>query len=371
MKMSLLILFFCFNALSSEVYVSLPSIMAQKVLNFKSNSDREVVSIKTTEDRILNLSRHVHNTKNHCGGFVVTEKPLQKIKASLNLNNYTINRPDLVKSYISQVSEPRLRAFIEYYSSYKTRYYKAKIGIKAMYDLANKWREITKNRSDITVTTIKHRGWKQPSVVVKVKGSTSKKIIIGGHGDSINTDDEGVHSHAPGADDNASGISVITEVLKILVDNNYKSTNELQFIAYSAEEVGLRGSMAIAETYSNKSAEIMGVLQFDGTNFNGSRIKFALVSDNTDQKQNKFLGRLINRYLKVPWGYDSCYYACSDHYSWNYNGFVASFPAESKIKEENSHIHTVQDTIEVSGNNANHAVHFARLGLAYIVELDK
>ena len=96
-----------------------------------------------------------------------------------------------------------------------------------------------------------------------------------------------------------------------------------------------------------------------------------LIKDHTNQEQNKFLGSLIDTYLRVPWRYDTCGYACSDSYSWTYRGFPASFPAEARIKEENSHIHTAEDTLGVSSNSSSHSLNFAKLGIAYVVELDK
>lgn len=367
-----LLIFFTINlAFTSELFVSMPAGMANNILKTKYTNTNQIISTKTSESKLQTFSQYVHKNNRFCGGFIVTNKKLSAPLPVQNSKIYSISRKVEVKKIIQKVQEKRIRSFIEYFSSYKNRYYKSKVGIKAMKDLAEKWKAITKKRRDIKVNLIHHKNWKQPSVQVIIKGKASKKIIIGGHGDSINTDDEGVHSHAPGADDNASGIAVITEVLRILSNTNYTPENNIHFIAYSAEEVGLRGSMDIAQKHANKKSNILGVIQFDGTNFNGSDIKIALIKDNTDSKQNEFIGKLIDTYLNIPWGYDSCDYACSDHYSWTYNGFVASFPGEARVKEENPHIHTERDTIEVSNGNANHATHFAKLGLAYILELDK
>ena len=163
------------------------------------------------------------------------------------------------------------------------------------------------------------------------QGADTGEIITGAHIDSINTNDEGVMSKAPGADDNASGVSVVTEVIRILVDKAYMPSHKIVFFAYAAEEVGLKGSFEIAESYQNKEANVLGVLNIDGTNYNGSAQKIVLIDDNTDGEQNKFIGELIDTYINVPWGYDSCDYACSDHYAWTYRGYKASFPAEASI----------------------------------------
>jgi leucyl aminopeptidase len=368
--------FFSFSVGANEVYVTMPlSTQAKLYPHIKMQNSNGLVSFKVPRSELNSISLYNHKNSRFCGGFVVSKNPLNlnknRSKNLLNLNTYTINRSELVTKLFTQVSEPKLRDFIEYFSSYFTRYYLAKEGVAAMVDLSKRWGKLTSHRSDIEVKLHYHDDWPQPSVILTIKGATDEKIIIGGHGDSINTDDEGVHSPSPGADDNASGISVITEIIRILVLDNYKPKNDITFMAYSAEEVGLLGSMEIAKEYADAGTIVKGVLQIDGVNFNGSEIQIALIDDNTDQKQNLFIGNLIDKYLKVNWGYDTCEYACSDHYSWSYYGFTASYPFESKIAEENPRIHTADDTLAVSGNTADHAVYFAKLGLAYVIELDK
>jgi leucyl aminopeptidase len=44
-------------------------------------------------------------------------------------------------------------------------------------------------------------------------------------------------------------------------------------------------------------------------------------------------------------------------------------PFESEMKKDNPRIHTAHDTLANSGNQALHALKFARLAAAYAVEL--
>ena len=275
-----------------------------------------------------------------------------------------------IESYLTIVSEERILNNIKWLSSFRTRYYLAPEGVDAVMDLKSKWEEIAKGRSDISIELINHE-WPQPSLKLIFKGESAQEIVVGGHVDSINTDNEGIESRAPGADDNASGVSVITEIIRILAQSGYKSKHQLTFYAYAAEEVGLKGSYEIAKLYQDQGKLVKGVLNIDGTNYNGSDKKIVLISDNTNNEQNIFLAKIIDDYLKVDWGYDACDYACSDHYAWTYYGYKASFPAEALIAEENPYIHTHRDTLENMGFSAEHSVLFAKLGLAYILKLDK
>jgi putative aminopeptidase FrvX len=51
---------------------------------------------------------------------------------------------------------------------------------------------------------------------------------------------------APGADDDASGIAPLLEVLRIALASGWKPKRTVKFMGYAREEVGLRGSNAIA-----------------------------------------------------------------------------------------------------------------------------
>ena len=41
------------------------------------------------------------------------------------------------------------------------------------------------------------------------------------------------------------------------------------------------------------------------------------------------------------------------------------------MREYNPHIHTREDTLEQSKDSASHALKFAKLGIAYLIELDR
>jgi leucyl aminopeptidase len=108
------------------------------------------------------------------------------------------------------------------------------------------------------------------------------------------------------------------------------------------------------------------------TNYKGSEVDIVMMTDFTNEAQNAFLGKLIDTYLPtIKWGYDKCGYACSDHASWNRQGYPVSMPFESKKNDMNGKIHTGRDTIEQSGGTAEHAAKFARMGVAFVLELDK
>ena len=344
---SILLLLLSTSLYSKEVSVELPlnsyKELISRGLKYKVQNFGKKVELRLKEAELNSLSAALHAHTGRCGGFVtksVEKNKKKKLLKGWDDNRYTVDyrvtKETLVKPLLENVQESRLLSLMAWFSSYKTRYYSSPEGIKAMEDLAKNWSKLTENRSDVKVELIDHKEWKQKSVVLTIKGSTDENIIVGGHGDSINSDDEGPHSHSPGLDDNASGIAVITEIIRVLIESNYKPHHNLQFMAFAAEEVGLRGSMDISKRYDEKVKKIRGMLNIDGTNFKGSEdINLSIISDETDKEQNQFLGTLVDKYLGVPWGYDKCNYACSDHYSFSYRNFRSSFIYESRVAEEN------------------------------------
>ena len=157
----------------------------------------------------------------------------------------------------------------------------------------------------------------------------------------------------------------------MLLANHYRPARTVMFIAYAAEEVGLRGSQAVVKEFKRRNINVVGALQLDMTNYQGSDKDIWLMKDFSDPKQNDFVIKLIDKYVGATWGLDACGYGCSDHASWYRAGVPASMPFESRMRDRNKSIHTKDDTLELSNNNADHALKFAKLGAAYTIEMAK
>jgi len=84
--------------------------------------------------------------------------------------------------------------------------------------------------------------YESANVIAVKPGRTNMQIIVGGHYDSVTA--------GKGVDDNASGIGVILEVAELLKDVN--TPYSIKFIAFGAEEAGLKGSEAYALSMSEE-----------------------------------------------------------------------------------------------------------------------
>lgn len=338
--------------------------------------------VKLTAEEVEQLSEVIHHELNRCGGFMAHESQEEAVNAlshqgemyfakSAIFSDYTINQGSMVRPMVSQVAEPSIRDMILKLSNFNTRYYKSETGVQSSQFIRDTWAALARNRNDVKVELFQHKNWPQPSIIMTIQGSErpNEVVILGGHADSI-AGFFGGGGRAPGADDNASGIATITEVVRILMNNNFKPKRTIQFMGYAAEEVGLLGSKDIATSYKQKGTQVVGVMQLDMTLYKGTADKdIVLMSDYSNQAQNEFIGKLVDEYVKVPWGYSRCGYGCSDHASWTANGYPASIPFEATMDQSNKKIHTAQDTLETSGGDAKHAAKFAKLATAFVVEL--
>lgn len=345
-------------------------------------SEQSVYLMQVDADALPRLSQEVHQRLNRCAGYIPHasraqgRQELASFRAALLQQpagkvNYEIDNQDEVNALLPQLQESNVRSTIVHLSTdYKNRYYSTHYGVNASDDLVQTWKALAAGRDDVTVKQFTHN-WAQKSVIMTIKGTTRPKqiVVIGGHLDSTigNTQEESI---APGADDDASGIASLTEVARVLLSSGYKPRRTIQFMAYSAEEIGLFGSAAIAADYKAKGKKVIGALQLDMTNYQGGSSDYTMITDYTNAAQNTFVKNLAAYYTpSMVVNQGVCGYACSDHASWTRNGYVASFPFESLLSQDNPYIHTSQDTIDKSGNNANHAIKFSRLALAFAVEL--
>ncbi len=338
----------------------------------EADDDRAIMSVRKADlDRVAHV---MHERFDRCGGFMVHDS-LEDAQEDLSLLrdnrpiDYRLDRAADVKAAVAMVDAERIRATIGELQGMGSRYYKSQTGADASRWLALRWRSLTP-RTDVTIDLVE-TGYPQKTVVMTIPGTTraSEVIVIGGHLDSISL--SGFSSDAPGADDDASGIATLTEVARVLLAQDYRPERTIQFVAYAAEEVGLVGSQQLAKAYKQRGIDVVGALQLDMTNYQGSDKDIWLMKDFTSAAQNKFLIALIEAYVHATWGMDACGYACSDHASWTKIGVPASMPFESRMNQRNKNIHTGRDTLETSGNNAAHAAKFAKLGAAYAIELGK
>ena len=251
-----------------------------------------------------------------------------------------------------------------------TRYAKSPIGLKAAKWILEQFEDIASSRDEITVKSVKEPSTNQISVVVSIQGTSqdSGNVILGSHLDSISNHDGEMTNKkpAPGIDDNGSGVMVLMEILRVIVETGYQPENNVQLMAYAAEELELLGSIQIAENYKSEGKRVLGMLNFDGVGYQGGMpVDFLFTKDFSNNDHADFLAHLTTTYLPdYTYLFFTCSHECSDHSSWYLNGYPAGLVCEAN---QNPDYHREGDThvdFEYMGK-------FARLGLVYLAELAK
>jgi leucyl aminopeptidase len=348
---------------------SLPTVVQlhenERLIQFNSSFSKWM-----TEPEILSLIRK----ETDCSGWMdITDHPhLAPEKGQPNPRIPSIPvHEEVVNSFISKISMDRFVSTLNGLSSYKTRYYQTSTGEEAALWLQQQYLNSTGDRSDITVELYKH-SFRQPSVVVRVPGSGPRKdetVIVGGHLDSINVANP-TTGVAPGVDDDASGSSTVLETFRVLMAGGFVPDRSVEFHAYAAEEVGLRGSQDIAAEYQKEGIKVASMAQFDMTLYSPEgNAQMAIVTDNVDDELTAFMGKLMDTYCSVPYTTTRCGYGCSDHASWNKAGYASTFPFETEFARINPKIHTPNDTLEYAPNAIAHAEEYVKLAIGYVVEM--
>lgn len=346
--------------------------------------DGAIVVARVREDDVPALALAVHEELHRCGGFIAHASREEALRAAAPDREaappapavaYTIDNGPVVQALMAGIQEANIRTNITNLSAFFTRYHTTATGQQSAQSIRDLWAGYAQGRTDVSVQTYAHptATTPQPSIVLTIHGASlpTEVVVLGAHQDSINGASP-TTGRSPGADDDGSGVATLSEVIRVALASGYRPERTVKFMAYAAEEVGLRGSNDIAQRFKNANVNVVGAFQLDMTNFKGTPASdIVLITDHTTSAQNTFLGQLVDTYVVLPRATSQCGYACSDHASWEDRGYVSSFPFEAVFGQHLSQIHTANDTLAAAGGTANHSVKFAKLAAAYMAELAK
>ena len=376
---------------SRDTYRGIRGLVHDAVAQLDSTGMPLVVA-ESRADHLGDIGRYVHVKERRCGGFfafpsraqaeafVRADRSRQAMTKSM-LAGYTLDNRTTVERWLPQVQEQRIYDTINHLSSYRNRYYASPFGKTSAEWIRSHWQSLAAGRSDVTTElfTACANCSTQPSVILTITGwdLPNEVVVLGGHLDSINASNRNdLNQLAPGADDDASGIATLTETLRIALSEGWRPRRTVKFMGYAAEEVGLRGSNAIAQSFRSSGVNVVGVLQLDMTNYkSGAGPDMKLITDYSNADLKNFSVTLFDTYL-APMGLTrgsvACGYACSDHASWTNAGYPAAMMFEAGGPNGSfPYIHTTSDTLATMGESAQNSVKFAQFALAYLAETAK
>ena len=347
-----------------------------------------LVLARVQANQLAEVSHLVHTREKRCGGYFAfpTREEAEAFlaadrsalaRSAVSVADYTVDNQATVGPWLPQVSEANIRDTIEHLSTaWPNRYYSSTHGQAAAEWIRDTWLALAGGRSDVSAELFTGCSdcSTQPSVILTVQGTElpGEVVVLGGHLDSISYAGSGDNMDAPGADDDASGIATLTEVIRVALASGWQPKRTVKFMGYAAEEVGLRGSNAIAQSFQDQGVNVVGVLQLDMTNYAiGASDDMQLVTDYSNAGLQQFVRDVFDAYL-APLGLTrstyTCGYACSDHASWTSAGFPSAMMFEAGF---NNDIHTPDDTLANMGGTAAPSVPLAQLGLGFLGELAK
>ena len=350
-------------------------------------NDMEILKSNDKQAAVLiseEVAHKIHdNVLTHGPGYIFRSSKEQALAALNRVErrttqiDFTITEDAFVNECLDLVDGSNIEANILLLQNYGTRYHLKPQAEQAVLDQQTKWDAmiLASGRTDIHTRIYEHVNTPMPSVILTIDGADTpdEYVIIGGHIDSIawpNPDD------APGADDNASGISSLNEMFRVLLEKEFVPNRTIEIMAFAAEEIGLVGSAEIAAEYANNGVDVAAYVQFDMTGYKGSSKDIHITTDwYNSTSLNDYLVSLMNHYNSsgahsFTYDYTVCGYACSDHASWADNGYDAAFPFEAKMDQSNPNIHSSGDVYSYL-NTPEHSVKFAKLGLEFLIEAAK
>ncbi|GJJ75518.1 bacterial leucyl aminopeptidase [Entomortierella parvispora] len=281
---------------------------------------------------------------------------------------------DKVARYIDQLSTANMEVALTKFTSFNTRYYKSETGHDSaqwLYKQISDLIENTEAESDISIRKFDHP-WKQFSIIARFEGKSealsNQPIIVGAHQDSVNMWLP-QWGRSPGADDDGSGTITILEIFRALVNTGFRPQRPVEFHWYSAEEAGLLGSQAVAQSYEKKGVDVLAMIQNDMTGYVGTKFaeSYGIVTDYVDKELTDLIQVFAAEYGDIPVRQTKCGYACSDHASWAKAGYRSAFAIEGDFSDSSPYIHSSSD--DVSHINFDHMKQFAKLSLGFAVEL--
>lgn len=167
------------------------------------------------------------------------------------------------------------------------------------------------------------------------KTADTKTIVLGAHLDCASS---------PGASDNATGVSVMLEVARLLCTTEVqnKLTHNILFVAFGSEEIGLLGSKALVEKF--KSENILSNIDYM-INLDMVGVGTEINVFNLDNILSKEISDLAVKHIKAGQGVFGGAYTnmnSSDHASFEYEDIPASLIQTAP----DNYFHTENDTIE-------------------------
>ncbi|MGN6630143.1 MAG: M28 family metallopeptidase [Candidatus Nitrosocosmicus sp.] len=170
-----------------------------------------------------------------------------------------------IEELINGVSKDNIKSWLLNLSSFHTRHTKSKYINEVAEWFRIEFKNMGYDENDVFfhnyTENIDGKNYELKNVICNKKGINNQCIIICAHYDSRIKDLADFESRSPGANDNASGVSAILEIARIINRQNLDYT--VQFALFSGEEQGLLGSKNYVKFVKQNNIDINRVINLD------------------------------------------------------------------------------------------------------------
>lgn len=268
-------------------------------------------------------------------------------------------------SLISFVSDTMVRNSVQGLQSFGTRYWN-----NPNRDSVSRWvraQYLAAGITDVRLDSFQYSGTWQANVVATLPGinNPSSELIVGGHHDSYSSN----VLQAPGADDNASGVTAAMEMARVIKLLNYQPVHTLRFIGFAAEEAGLRGSASYAQRARQAQRDIRAMLNYDMIGYRNQsqpdRDVYVVWYTGAEALSAVHVAT-ATAYTPLTPILTTSYRSGSDSYSFWQQGYKSVFLIE---RDFNPYYHTPNDLLQYI--DIPYCAEIVRAGLATLITLDQ
>lgn len=282
-----------------------------------------------------------------------------------------------IASKVSNVSKDNIEACIENLSSFHNRHSKSKYIDQVAQWLKEKLNSVGYSDNNVFYHTFVEDGHKLKNVVCHKEGQDSKIILLCAHYDTILKENfEDADSRAPGADDDASGVSAIIEMARILYE--MKLEKSIQFVLFSGEEQGLWGSTHYSQYLNDNKTDLELVINLDmcaetgflsttnTTDIDVDDGQTGVVSENNQASMDfgQEMEQNAKDYTDLEVEYDPI--DASDYMPFEARGYVCIGAYDGSAKPNNPHYHSSTDI--PSNLNLNFLTSVIKMVLAFVLK---
>ncbi|GAA5995276.1 uncharacterized protein JCM10292_005071 [Rhodotorula paludigena] len=283
----------------------------------------------------------------------------------------------ILEPLFKRISIPFMTDFLGNFSNFFNRYYRSEYGVQSQKFLLSHLKELhdTINPSaNVTFHEFKHSTWDQRTIILRWSPSSRSAaaagpVLMTAHQDSTNSLP---FLRAPGADDDGSGTTALVALFRALLLARWAPLERpLELMWFSAEEGGLLGSGEVARKYREEGRKIKGMYHMDVVGYvkPSTTPSIGLITDGVSPSLTAYLARLIPHFSRLPVAETQCGYGCSDHASWDKNGFRAACLSEGKFADSSPYMHSTRDVMTDPAFSFEHIAEFVKVGLGFALEL--